>query len=221
MAHGAEYELFVNVNRFPFDMKKNLIGISILALLLFVSCSQSNVPGPPVLNDLSEANYHLVNQDSAKVNFVQDLKGKYTILGFIYTHCQFMCRLITANMGKMQQLLGKAPNVQFVEITFDPKRDTPARLRHYMKAYKLNPRNFEILTGDSTTIARVMRQAHIKYFVNKRDTTKAGVPQYFSNIPTGLKFSIKKDGFAINIPEVSYRLKNDSGFETLTRGKWR
>src|SRR5699024_1134741 len=149
-----------------------LLGTSVILCTFFAACSQSNPPGPPVITNLSQANYHLINQDSASVNFSQDFKGKYTILGFIYTHCQYMCRLITANMGKIQHELGSAPNVQFVEVTFDPKRDTPARLRQYMKSYKLDQSNFQILTGDSSTIATLLRQAHIKYFVNKRDTTK-------------------------------------------------
>lgn len=160
-------------------MKRLFPAIFVIMCFVFAACSSSNQSGPPVINDLSQADYHLVNQDSAAVTFTQDLKGKYTVLGFIYTHCQYMCRLITANMGKIQQKLGKAPNVQFVEITFDPKRDTPAVLRKYMKSYKLKPDNFQILTGDSLTIAKLLDQAHIKYFVNKRDTTKAGVPQYF------------------------------------------
>jgi protein SCO1/2 len=152
--------------------------ITIFAIAVLTGCSHSD-SSPPVVNDLSGADYHLVNQDSASVNFTQDLKGKYTILGFIYTHCMYMCRLITANMYKIQQELGKAPNVQYVEITFDPKRDTPSVLRKYMKSYKLDPDNFQILTGDSTKIARLMRQAKIKYFVSKRDTTPGGQPQYF------------------------------------------
>jgi protein SCO1/2 len=160
-------------------MKRFTSGIPLLLLFLFASCSQSSPSGPPVINNLGKANYHLVNQDSSKIDFTQDLKGEYTILGFIYTHCNYMCRLITGNMGKIQRELGDSTNVQFVEITFDPKRDTPSRLRKYMKSYKLDPRNFQILTGDSLTIARVMRQAHIKYFVNRRDTTQAGKPQYF------------------------------------------
>jgi protein SCO1/2 len=160
-------------------MKQLLGGVSVLLLFLLAACSQSHTSGPPVIDDLGKANYHLINQDSAKVNFSQDFKGKYTILAFIYTHCPFMCPLITGNMGKIQRELGDTTNVQFVEITFDPKRDTPARLRKYMASYHLNMRNFQDLTGDSTTIARLMKQAHIKYFVNRRDTTKSGKPQYF------------------------------------------
>lgn len=160
-------------------MKRFLLGISIVTCLFLAGCSQSKPPGPPVINDMSQAKYHLINQDSAAVTFTQDLKGKYTVLGFIYTHCQYMCRLITANMAKIQQKLDQASKVQFVEITFDPERDTPERLRHYMKSYKLDPTNFQILTGDSLTIAKVLDQMHVKYFINRRDTTKAGVPQYF------------------------------------------
>ncbi len=145
---------------------------------MITGCSNGG-SGPPVINDLSNASYQLINQDSARVNFAQGLKGKYTILSFVYTHCPYMCRLITANMVSIQRKIGKAPDVQFVEITFDPKRDTPSRLRKYMHRYKVDTRNFNIFTGDSTTIDSVMKAANIKYFVNERDTTEAGKPQYF------------------------------------------
>jgi protein SCO1/2 len=163
---------------FP-GMKKILYGTAILFILSVANaCSRSNGT-PPIINNLSKTSFQLINQDSSKVNFTQSLKGKYTLLAFIYTHCPFMCPLITANMAKIQRKLGNRSNVQFVEITFDPKRDTPAHLKKYMGWYKINPRNFTMLTGDSSTIAAVMKAAHIRYFISKRDTTPTGKPQYF------------------------------------------
>jgi protein SCO1/2 len=160
-----------------YDQKLSFFAVIIIAVIMG-GCS-SGGSGPPVINDLSNASYELINQDSARVNFAKDLKGKYTVLSFVYTHCPYMCRLITANMVSIQRKLGKTPDVQFVEVTFDPRRDTPSRLRKYMHRYKVNTRNFMMFTGDSLTIDSVMKAANIKYFVNKRDTTEAGIPQYF------------------------------------------
>jgi protein SCO1/2 len=159
------------------DPKLPLFALIAITVIM-TGCSNVG-SSPPVINDLSNASYQLVNQDSTQVNFTKDLKGKYTVLTFVYTHCPYMCRLITANMVSIQRKLGNTPNVQFVEITFDPKRDTPSELRKYMHRYRVDTRNFTMFTGDSTTIDSVMKAADIKYFVNKRDTTKGGKPQYF------------------------------------------
>jgi|GEM_PF-365564 len=159
------------------SLNKLFLCFSIVLVAGLTACSSQS--GPPVINNLSKASYHLVNQDSSKVNFIQDFKGKYTVLGFVYTHCPFVCHLITANMGSIQRKLGSNPNVQFVEITFDPKRDTPSRLRKYMHQYKLNMSDYSMLTGDSTTIAKVMHDCNIKYYINRRDTTKSGKVQYY------------------------------------------
>lgn len=143
-------------------------------LLLLAQCSS-----PKVVHDLSEASFTLVNQDSAAVNFPQDFKGEYVVAAFIYTHCPDVCRITTSNMKRISQKLKDAPKVNFVEITFDPKRDTPAVLRDYMTLYELEEPTFTMLTGDTSEVNALLKKLNIKTAVSYRDTTKSGKVKYY------------------------------------------
>ena len=61
----------------------------------------------PIIKDLGSANYKLIDQDSTKFNFPQDLKGKTVVLSYIYTHCPDICPLTTHNIVSIKKQLGK------------------------------------------------------------------------------------------------------------------
>jgi len=152
------------------------IVTSCLLFALVTACSS-----PEVIHDLSDASFSVINQDSAAVNFPQDFKGDYVIAAFIYTHCPDICRITTANMKNISKQLEDTTNVEFVEITFDPKRDTPSALKKYMQTYKLNPTQFTMLTGEPVVIDSLMSQVGIQAAVSYVDTTQSGDVQYTMN----------------------------------------
>jgi protein SCO1/2 len=101
----------------------------------------------------------LVDQDGESVQ-VEDLKGKRTLISFIYTSCPDaqMCPLITEKMREIQSdLEGDARDrVQFVSVTFDPETDTPKTLKHYGKQKNVNFANWSFWTGPTETINALM-----------------------------------------------------------------
>ncbi len=145
-------------------------------LLVFTSCDQ-----PPVIHNLSDASFHLVNQDSAAVNFPQDFKGNYVVAAFIYTHCPDICRITTANMSRINSMLNNKTNVHFVEITFDPERDTPSVLKSYMKTYGLDEEMFTMLTGKPAVVDSLLNKLNIKTAISYTDTSKTGKARYYFN----------------------------------------
>lgn len=142
-----------------------------------VSCQQK----AEVINDLSKASFEVVNQDSMAVNFPQDFRGKYTVVGFIYTHCPDVCPIISAKLGNVNRQLDDNSNVQFVEITFDPKRDTPSVLKKYMQNFKLDEQKFTALTGDSATIDTLLSSMNILANIAYSRTTQSGEKTYYMN----------------------------------------
>jgi protein SCO1/2 len=61
-------------------------------------------------------------------------RGKYIVLANFLTLCQDECPLVTGAFIALQRdvrAAGLANKVVFMEITVDPNRDTPARLRAY------------------------------------------------------------------------------------------
>lgn len=154
-------------------MKKILL----LILPFFVIACGNN---PDVIEDMGDASFHLVNQDSAKVTFPDDFQGDYVVMGFIYTNCPDICSLITQNLVKIQKQMNYPEDVQFVAASFDPVRDTPAKLKQYGEAFGVGE-NFTFLTGDSTEVFAMMDSARVRSQVSLTQKTESGEELYFIN----------------------------------------
>lgn len=107
-------------------------------IFLMIGCGS---PSPKVINNMSDASYQLVNQDSAVVTFPGDFKGRPMIVAYIYTTCKTVCPAITANMKNISREISGDQEGRFVLISFDPSRDRPSQLRAYRKKFELDPRN--------------------------------------------------------------------------------
>jgi len=130
---------------------RNVAAAVGLALVL-VGCQESL----PVLDDLQDTSFELVNQDSAAVQFPQDYTGEVLVVGYIYTQCPDVCPRITANMKQVRNRLNTMSDTRFVSVTFDPRRDTPAKMASYRNAYNLGDTDWQFLTGDSTQVSSFM-----------------------------------------------------------------
>ncbi len=154
-------------------MKIKLYGL--LALLLFGACQRT-----VIIDDLNDASFELLTQDSVAVTFPDDFKGKYVVMGFIYTNCPDICPLVTQNMIKIQEELGNPDDVQFLGFSFDPARDTPSILANYKDAFDLET-NFDFLTGDTTVVSALMDSLRVRSQISFTTTTEAGEELYFLN----------------------------------------
>lgn len=81
--------------------------------------------------------------------------GRLTVVGFIFTHCPFICPMITARMDDLA-LKHTDPRVRFMGISVDPVHDTPARLAEYAKEKHLDPARFTLLTGDRQVVSAIV-----------------------------------------------------------------
>lgn len=133
-----------------------------------------------IIDDLNDASFELITQDSTTVTFPDDYKGKYVVMGFVYTNCPDICPLVTHNMIKIQEELGTPDDVQFLGFTFDPQRDTPSVLANYKDAFSVE-KNFDFLTGDSTVVSALMDSLRVRSQVSFSTTTEAGEELYFLN----------------------------------------
>lgn len=124
--------------------------ITIIMALLLAGCGKSDV-----IYDLSNDSYNLLNADSGQVEFPQDYKGEISVINFIFTNCPDVCPAITANMTNIQKELQDTSDINFIEISFDPERDTPSVLKKYKDLYQLNEQ-FTMLTGDTATVNNLL-----------------------------------------------------------------
>lgn len=150
------------------QMRSSSLITLVLALILF-SCGENEEATSRVLPILGERDveyvtkngeqvadtiYHKVpefaylNQDSLWVDS-KDLKEKVWVADFFFTHCPSICPPMTANMKRLNtKTQDLKEHLQFLSFSIDPERDTPTRLREYIKLYGIEDDNWLFFTGD-------------------------------------------------------------------------
>jgi len=148
------------------------MGLLLAALLLgaggflWLSSSGGNttigIGGPFTLED-----------GSGKPVTDRDFRGKFMLVYFGYTFCPDVCpTTLNAVADAMDKLGPDAAKVRPLFITVDPKRDTPAVVRHYAAAF--GP-SITGLTGTPEEIARVAKEYRVYYAEHR---TGAGPDDY-------------------------------------------
>lgn len=90
-----------------------------------------------------------------------DFRGELMLIYFGNTYCRDICPTELQKVSDVMDILGKKGDaVQPIFISFDPKRDTPARLQSYLANF--HPRILG-LTGNEERIAAVTRAYHVSY----------------------------------------------------------
>jgi protein SCO1/2 len=84
-----------------------------------------------------------------------DLLNQVTIADFMFTHCPFICPVLTARMKQMSEEL-KGTGVRFMSMTVDPTRDTPQRLAAYAAEKNADTSRWTFLNADMDTVRRVV-----------------------------------------------------------------
>jgi protein SCO1/2 len=104
--------------------------------------------------------FHLTDQDGKTVTDA-DLKGKWSLVYFGYTHCPDACPTALNDISIALQELGpKRGEVRPVFITVDPERDTVAALKDYVTAFDAP---ILALTGTSDEVAQAAKAYRVYY----------------------------------------------------------
>jgi protein SCO1/2 len=127
---------------------RSLVGC-LLALL--VACSSPSFEGT-ALPPRPAPNFTLVDQYGRHWT-LSEQHGSTVALYFGYTHCTDDCPLTLAKLSHALASLHGRGEVAFV--TVDPARDTPARLREYLRRF--HGAAIAGLTGGRVALARVYR----------------------------------------------------------------
>jgi protein SCO1/2 len=103
--------------------------------------------------------------DTGRVTSLAAWRGQVVVLTDFLTLCQETCPLTTGNLLMMDRAVtaaGLGRRVHFVELTVDPGRDTPSRLRAYRKLIGA-PANWSLLTGSPAVIRQIWRYFRVWY----------------------------------------------------------
>ena len=89
-------------------------------------------PGAFVADSIFHLETRWIDPDGTTQSLAQALGGRPAVAAMIYTSCEHACPIIVSDMIQIRQSLNAAPaEARFVLFSFDPKRDTPARMQDY------------------------------------------------------------------------------------------
>lgn len=126
----------------------------------------------------------LRTQDNKKVRFYEDLiKNKIVTINFFYAKCEGVCPGITANLVRVQRLLGDRVGRELFmySISLKPEQDTPAVLKEYARSYYVR-RGWTFLTGEPEDIELLRRSLG---FTNPDPKLDKDTSQHIGNIRYG------------------------------------
>lgn len=93
-------------------------------------------------------------------------QGKSVMIADFLTLCTDICPMISANTVAMARALnadGEAGKVALLEISVDPHRDTPARLRAYQKLYGGPLADWTLLRATPADTAKLWKYFGVEY----------------------------------------------------------
>lgn len=109
-------------------------------------------------------NVALTDQNGQTLRFYDDIiRGKIVSINFIFTSCADICPLDTAQLRRVQQILGDrvGRDIHMYTISVDPDRDNPAALRRFMRSYDIGP-GWTFLTGSREDVDLLQRRLGIR-----------------------------------------------------------
>lgn len=148
-----------------------LVGVGILAVGIGVAAgmwSSFNTedvpeiagfvyPQPRVMSPVT-----LTRQDGTAFT-LDSLRGKWTFVYFGYSYCPDVCPTTLAELARAQKLLaaaGQDSDNQYVFVSVDPKRDTPAHLARYVSYFN---KKFIGVTGARAALNTFTREVGVAY----------------------------------------------------------
>jgi len=128
-------------------------------------------------------NVPLFTHEGKRVMFYDDLvKNKAVSLNFFFAKCDEICPLVTANLVKVQKLLGADVGTKLFmySFTLKPEEDDVNVIKHYREMYHAKP-GWTFLTGKPEDMEKIRRGIGFTYpdpTIDKDKTQHIGNVRY-------------------------------------------
>ncbi len=127
-----------------------VVGIIIAGKFLYQkSISENTLPYFSTVPD-----FEFVTGDSIPFG-LNELKGKISVVDFIFTRCKGPCPIMANLMGTLYHQFNKKQNVQFVSISVDPEFDSLHVLREYAQKQGVDDKRWVFLSAPMEDIANL------------------------------------------------------------------
>ncbi|HMS44903.1 MAG TPA: SCO family protein [Alphaproteobacteria bacterium] len=173
-------------------LKRTLLITCLILAALVVGITLGYLQSPPIKQgnpqpSLIQTNFRLLNGQN-KVVTNQDFKGRWQLIFFGFTHCPDVCPTALDKMALVIENLGRlGQQIQFIFITLDPERDTPAIVAEYAQGFHPNIMGLSGSTQDIKEAASAFRVYYTK-------TEQADLPDGYGINHSGYLYLINPDG---------------------------
>lgn len=163
--------------------RRNLLSLSRVAPRASRSAEQTQALARKRVQEMHLPNVPLVSHDGKEVQFYDDLlKDKIVSINFFYANCDEICPLVSANLAKVQKLLGDQVGKQFFmySITLKPEEDNVDVVRNYRESWHAGP-GWTFFTGKPADIEKIRKGIGFTYpepAVDKDKTQHIGNVRY-------------------------------------------
>jgi protein SCO1/2 len=91
--------------------------------------------------------------------------GRLAVVTMAYTNCTVSCPRLIADLKRIEGALTGAQRarVEFVMVSLDPARDTPARLAGFARGLHLDPAAWTLLTGSADDVRELAAALGVRY----------------------------------------------------------
>ena len=129
-----------------------LIGVVLIGLL--AACAHHFAGVTP--NPIGPAPDFALIDENGQPFKLSDLRGKWILLAYGYTHCPDVCPLTLSRLRDVKKTVDpNGDHVQVVFVTIDPERDTPDIMQKYVGHFdQLFAQKFKGLSGAPEEIAQ-------------------------------------------------------------------
>ena len=151
----------------PSRVRLAIILTATFAVVAAAAVAFTRDPGRPVMHvpqgalrppGIPPADFRLTAEDGRPARLA-DVRGKVTIVTFLYTTCEDTCPLTAQQIRGALDRLGPEAlkrDVAALAVAVDPARDTPMRARRFLSENRLTGR-MRFLTGPRAELAKQWR----------------------------------------------------------------
>ncbi len=178
----------------------------IICFLLLNACRTPETQTLPYYNsaDLTPHWYSRAQLDTVNKHIIGDfqfmdqsgefiseksVKGKIYVANFFFTICPSICPTMTQNLLAVQEAFRDDTEIMLLSHSVMPANDSVAQLQGYAERWKINPRQWHLLTGDKAQIYQLARKA---YFAEKEMGLQKDSKEF---LHTENAFLIDKNGY--------------------------
>ena len=97
------------------------------------------------------------------------LAGRPQVLTLFFTHCEYACPIIVNDLKRIEAALPEKlrGQVDFLLVSLDPERDTPAVLHTYRESRQLSVAHWSLLRGGAEDVRELAALLGVNY---RKDT---------------------------------------------------